>query len=128
MKKFLAICSLALLGSISFSSFAAEEINLRDEMMLMAQGLSSANRANSSEEFQQNMKTFIDAAEKAKVTPPAKWQGDTSQLPGYQQGLQKVIDVAQEASNLAKQNKLDEAKMKLDEMPELRKMYHTLYK
>lgn len=125
MKKFLAICSLAFL---TYSPFVSAEVNLRDEMMVMAQRLNFANRANSTEEFQKNMVTFIEAAEKSKSTIPPKWQGDTSQLPGYQQGLQKVIDVATEASNLAKQDKLNEAKEKLSEMPELRKMYHTLYK
>ncbi|VEH65599.1 cytochrome b562 family protein [Rodentibacter pneumotropicus] len=49
-------------------------------------------------------------------------------ISGYQQGLQKVIDVATEASVLAKQNKLNEAKEKLSELPELRTMYHKLYK
>lgn len=51
-----------------------------------------------------------------------------AQFPGYQQGLQKVIDIEKEATDLANQNKLNEAKEKLGEMPELRKMYHTLYK
>lgn len=125
MKKLLAICSLVFLIS---SPFASAEVNLRDEMMVMAQRLNFANRTDSTEEFQNNMATFIEAAEKAKVTLPPKWKGDTSQFSGYQQGLQKVIDVATEASDLAKQNKLNEAKEKLGEMPELRKMYHTLYK
>lgn len=125
MKKLLTLCSLVL---FSYSPFISAEVNLRDEMMVMAQRLNFANRAQSAEEFQNNIVSFIDAAEKAKATTPPKWQGDTSQLSGYQEGLQKVIDVAKEASDLAKQNNLNEAKDKLAQMPQLKKMYHQLYK
>lgn len=125
MKKFLAICSLAL---FTLPSFASTDINLRDEMMVMAQRLIFANKATSADEFQNNINAFIDAAEKSKETVPPKWNGDKSQFPGYQAGMQKVIDVAKQAEALAKQDKLSEAKEKLAEMPELRKMYHQLYK
>ncbi|OOF46187.1 cytochrome b562 [Rodentibacter trehalosifermentans] len=125
MKKLFALFIFSLFTT---SIFASEHINLRDEMMVMAQRLNFANRANSVEEFQQNMTAFIEAAEKSKVTQPPKWEGDVSQFSGYQQGLQKVIDVAKEAAELANQNKLNEAKEKIGELPELRKMYHKLYK
>ena len=125
MKKILAICSLAL---FTFPTFASTNVNLRDEMMVMAQRLNFANKAKTTEDFQNNMATFIDAAKKSQSTIPPKWNGDKSQFPGYQAGLQKVIDVANEAKHLAQENKLDEAKEKLRELQEFRKMYHQLYK
>lgn len=125
MKKRFALLALSFLA---FSSIASEPVNLRDEMMVMSQRLIFAVKAHNAEEFTDNLNVFIDAAEKSKTTMPPKWNGDKSQFPGYQQGLQKVIDLAKEANALAQQGKLDEAKTKLDEMPELRKMYHSLYK
>ena len=125
MKKFFAFIGLAVFAS---STFATNPINLRDEMMIMSQRLVLASKASSSEECQNNISAFINAAEHSKVTMPTKWNGDQSQFPGYQQGIQKVIDVATEASNLAKEGKLDAAKTKLYEMSELRQMYHKLYK
>ncbi|TGY48558.1 cytochrome B562 [Rodentibacter caecimuris] len=127
MKKLFTLIAVAITAISTFAS-STDAINLRDEMIIMAQRLNFANRADSVEEFQNNMTKFIDAAEKSKATLPSKWNGDTSQFSGYQQGLQKVIDIATQASELAKQNKLNEAKEKLNELPELRKMYHKLYK
>ena len=97
-------------------------------MMAMGQRLSFATRAQSAEEIQTNLNALIEAAERSKTIMPVKWQGDTSQFAGYQQGLQKVIDTAKEANNLAQQNKLDEAKEKIAELQELRRMYHKVYK
>ncbi|QPB43309.1 cytochrome b562 [Rodentibacter haemolyticus] len=125
MKKLLLLCSLIFIG---YSPISHAEVNLRDEMMVMAQRLVFANKSTTTEDFRNNIEIFINAAEKSKETLPPKWEGDTSQFPGYQQGLQKVIDIAKEADNLAIQNKLNEAKEKLNAMPELRKMYHKLYK
>ena len=122
MKKLLSLFAIAIFAS---SSFASEHINLRDEMMAMGQRLSFATRAQSAEEIQTNLNALIEAAERSKTIMPVKWQGDTSQFAGYQQGLQKVIDTA---NNLAQQNKLDEAKEKIAELQELRRMYHKLYK
>ncbi|MCX2961631.1 cytochrome b562 [Rodentibacter caecimuris] len=127
MKKLFTFIAVAITAISTFAS-STDAINLRDEMIIMAQRLNFANRADSVEEFQNSMTKFIDAAEKSKATLPPKWNGDTSQFSGYQQGLQKVIDIATQASELAKQNKLNEAKEKLYELPELRKMYHKLYK
>ncbi|AOF53385.1 hypothetical protein BKG91_02770 [Rodentibacter caecimuris] len=127
MKKLFTFIAVAITAISTFAS-STDAINLRDEMIIMAQRLNFANRADSVEEFQNSMTKFIDAAEKSKATLPPKWNGDTSQFSGYQQGLQKVIDIATQASELAKQNKLNEAKEKLNELPELRKMYHKLYK
>ncbi|OOF78367.1 hypothetical protein BKG96_05945 [Rodentibacter caecimuris] len=127
MKKLFTLIAVAITAISTFAS-STDAINLRDEMIIMAQRLNFANRADSVEEFQNSMTKFIDAAEKSKATLPPKWNGDTSQFSGYQQGLQKVIDIATQASELAKQNKLNEAKEKLSELPELRKMYHKLYK
>ena len=125
MKKLLSLFAIAIFAS---SSFASEHINLRDEMMAMGQRLSFATRAQSAEDIQTNLNALIEAAEHSKTIMPVKWQGDTSQFAGYQQGLQKVIDTAKEANNLAQQNKLDEAKEKIAELQELRRMYHKLYK
>ena len=125
MKKLLSLFAIAIFAS---SSFASEHINLRDEMMAMGQRLSFATRAQSAEEIQTNLNALIEAAERSKTIMPVKWQGDTSQFAGYQQGLQKVIDTAKEANNLAQQNKLDEAKEKIAELQELRRMYHKVYK
>ncbi|OOF55186.1 hypothetical protein BKK56_07040 [Rodentibacter genomosp. 2] len=127
MKKLFTFIAVAITAISTFAS-SKDSINLRDEMTIMAQRLNFANRAVSVEEFQNSMTTFIDAAEKSKATMPPKWNGDASQFSGYQQGLQKVIDIATQASELAKQNKLNEAKEKLSELPELRTMYHKLYK
>lgn len=125
MKKLFTLFAFLMLCT---SAFASNQVNLRDEMMIMAQRLNFANRTESAEEFKNNMNAFIEAAEKSKATVPPAWDGDISQFPGYQQGLQKVIDVATEAKTLAEQNQLNDAKEKLSEMPELRKMYHKLYK
>lgn len=126
MKKLFTLLAVAVFASSTFAS--SEHINLRDEMMVMSQRLVFAVKSDNTADFQNNLSAFIDAAEKSKETIPPKWNGDKSQLPGYQQGLQKVIDLAKEANGLAQQGKLDEAKAKLDEMPELRKTYHMLYK
>lgn len=125
MKKLLTLLTLTLFTAFSFAS---EHVNLRDEMMVMAQRLTFATKSENIETFQSNITAFIDAAKKSQSTMPTKWQGDQSQFPDYQQGLQKVIDLATESEVLAKAGKLDEAKEKLNDMPELRRMYHKLYK
>ena len=60
------------LAVFASSTFATNPINLRDEMMIMSQRLVLASKASSSEEFQNNISAFINAAEHSKVTMPTK--------------------------------------------------------
>ena len=117
-----------LLLSLCFVSASSFANNLHADMMAMSQHLVGAMKADSQETFQSNLQQFIDASEQAKNATPKKLQDNPAALPDYQAGMQKVIDVAKEAQNLASQGKLDEAKEALKQMPSLRREYHSQYK
>lgn len=59
---------------------------------------------------------------------PASLGGDQELFKGYQAGMQEVIDEVKKAEELAKQDKLKEAKMAVSRLNGLKKKYHSEYK
>ncbi|OOF71021.1 cytochrome b562 [Rodentibacter caecimuris] len=114
--------------SLMFSSVAIAENNLRMEMMSMGENLVMAFNAEQQTEFRQNIRGFIEAAEKSQVIIPSHLKNEPSQIVGYQKGMQIVIDLAKESEELALSGDLKGAKEKLGQIPELRKRYHSVYK
>ncbi|MGX3066219.1 cytochrome b562 [Ursidibacter arcticus] len=102
--------------------------NVSTEMRQMGRNVNGLLRADSAESFQQSATEFLIAAKKAKETMPSSLDGDQEKFKGYQKGIQEVIDVVEQANQLAKDGKLDEAKATAEKLDKLKKMYHSEYK
>lgn len=98
------------------------------EMFEMNRQLNGLSQAESSEAFQASVDNFLKAANKAEQTMPASLEGDTERFKGYQQGMQEIIGVVEQANSLAKAGKLDEAKALIEKLRALKKHYHQEYK
>ncbi|WGE90372.1 cytochrome b562 [Actinobacillus genomosp. 1] len=124
MNKFKQTLAVAMLA---FSS-AALANGVMMEMFQMNKYMSAFTRAQTATEFQESAKQFLVQAEKAKNTMPASLGGDQERFKGYQAGMQEVIDEVKKAEELAKQDKLEEAKMAVSRLNGLKKKYHLEYK
>ncbi|KAE9536268.1 cytochrome b562 [Ursidibacter sp. B-7004-1] len=102
--------------------------NVSTEMRQMGRNVNGLLRADSAESFQQSATEFLIAAKKAQETMPKSLDGDQEKFKGYQKGIQEVIDVVEQANQLAKDGKLDEAKATAEKLDKLKKMYHSEYK
>ena len=102
--------------------------NVSTEMRQMGRNVNGLLRADSVESFQQSATEFLVAAKKAQETMPKSLNGDQDKFKGYQKGIQEVIDVVEQANELAKAGKLDEAKMAAEKLNQLKKTYHSEYK
>ncbi|MCI7717778.1 cytochrome B562 [[Pasteurella] aerogenes] len=123
MLKFKHILSVALLA-LATNVMA----DVGAEMSQMNRQVKALNNATSAEEFTQSSDKFLAAANKAKVTMPDSLNGDQEKFKGYQQGIQQVIDVVEQAKGLAAKGKLDEAKNMVQGLDALKKRYHKEYK
>ncbi|WP_420068134.1 cytochrome b562 [Actinobacillus pleuropneumoniae] len=124
MNKFKQTLAVAM---FAFSSVALAN-GVMMEMFQMNKHMGAFNRAQTAEEFQESAKQFLVQAEKAKNTMPASLGGDKVLFKGYQAGRQEVIDEVKKAEELAKQDKLEEAKMAVSRLNGLKKKYHSEYK
>lgn len=121
--KFKTLFATAL---VAFSTVTAANVMM--EMFEMNRGLGGLVRAETAEKFQQSADAFLTAAKKAKDTMPASLDDDQEKFKGYQQGMQEVIDVVEQAKQLAADGKLDEAKTSVEKLNQLKKIYHSEYK
>lgn len=111
---------------LAFSTFATA--NVMNEMFQMNRELGTLLRAESAETFQQGAEGFLQAAKQAQQTMPASLDDDQEKFKGYQQGMQEVIEVVEQAKQLADQGKLAEAKTTVEKLGQLKKLYHSEYK
>ena len=115
---------LSLLLSISTLTTA----NVMSEMFQMNRELAGLARASTLEEFNKSADSFIELSKKAQATMPASLDDDQERFKGYQQAMQEVIDVVEQAKKLAEEGKLDEAKTVVETLGKLKKIYHSEYK
>lgn len=121
LKHILSIALLAVTTNAVASGVSAE-------MFQMNRQLNQFFEASSSEDFNQYSDKFIEAAKQAKDKMPNSLNGDQEKFKGYQQGIQEVINVVEQAKVLASQGKLDEAKAAVKQLHSLKKQYHMEYK
>ena len=121
LKTFLAI-------SIFSFSTTVMSAGVMKEMFQMKQQLNQLAQAETIEQFQTAADKFILLSEQAKIIMPASLEEDEERFKGYQAGMQEVIDVVKKANEQARAGKLNEAKILLVELDELRKKYHKEYK
>lgn len=120
------IKAILLSALLSISTFATA--NVMSEMFQMNRELAGLARANTLEDFQKSAENFIEVSKKAQATMPASLDDDQERFKGYQQAMQEVIDVVEQAKKLAEDGKLDEAKTVVEKLGKLKKVYHSEYK
>lgn len=98
------------------------------EMFEMQRQIGTLSSSQTTEEFTQNADKFIEVSKKAQATMPNSLEGDQEKFKGYQQGMQEVIDVVEQAKTLASQGNLTEAKTVISRLDGLKKQYHSEYK
>ncbi len=98
------------------------------EMFEMKRQINLLNNAQTAEQFIQNADKFVEVSKKAQATMPNSLDGDQEKFKGYQQGMQEVIDVVEQAKTLANQGNLTEAKTVISRLDSLKKQYHSEYK
>ncbi|MDH2924344.1 soluble cytochrome b562 [Nicoletella semolina] len=101
---------------------------VRVDMYAMQKQMVTLIGANDSEEFQIAANNFLKAAQNAKNTMPASLDNEQDRFKGYQAGIQEVINTVQEAQELAREGKLDEAKTVVSKLDALKRQYHKQYK
>ncbi|MGX2950435.1 cytochrome b562 [Ursidibacter arcticus] len=117
---------ILFISLIAVSAIATANVSI--EMRQMNRNVNGLLRADSVESFQQSATEFLVAAKKAQETMPKSLDGDQEKFKGYQKGMQDIIDVVEQANQLAKEGKLDEAKVTAEKLNQLKKMYHSEYK
>ena len=120
------IKAILLSTLLAISSLATA--NVMSEMFQMNRELMGLARANTLEEFNKSADSFIELSKKAQATMPASLDDDQERFKGYQQAMQEVIDVVEQAKKLAEEGKLDEAKTVAEKLGKLKKLYHSEYK
>lgn len=120
------IKAILLSTLLAISSLATA--NVMSEMFQMNRELMGLARANTLEEFNKSADSFIELSKKAQATMPASLDEDQERFKGYQQAMQEVIDVVEQAKKLAEEGKLDEAKTVVEKLGKLKKVYHSEYK
>lgn len=118
----------ALIALLFLAISNASLANVMMEMFEMNRGVNALLRADSTETFQRTADKFLVAAKKAQQTMPASLDDDSERFKGYQQGMQDVIDLVENAKQLAEQGKLTEAKVSVEKLHQLKKLYHSEYK
>lgn len=121
--KIKALFSVLLLA---FSTISTASVMM--EMFQMQREMGTLLRAESAEKFQQGAENFLVAAKKAQQTMPISLDEDQEKFKGYQAGMQDVIDVVEQAKELAAAGKLDEAKTTVSKLNKMKASYHAEYK
>ena len=121
--KIKALFSVLLLAFSTIST-----ANVMMEMFQMQREMGTLLRAESAEKFQQGAENFLVAAKKAQQTMPISLDEDQEKFKGYQVGMQDVIDVVEQAKELAAAGKLDEAKTTVSKLNKMKASYHAEYK
>lgn len=116
-----------LLGTLFFVVACGEASDVRSEMQMMNRYTNGLMSATSAEEFQTSAQHLREFTVKAMNMRPSTVKSD-EEYQGYQQAMQKFIDVVDQADQLAKDGKLDEAKALSQQLFELKKDGHRQYK
>ncbi|QIM63795.1 cytochrome B562 [Pasteurellaceae bacterium Orientalotternb1] len=111
---------------LAFSTISTANVMM--EMFQMQREMGTLLRAESAEKFQQGAENFLTAAKKAQQTMPISLDEDQEKFKGYQAGMQDVIDVVEQAKELAAAGKLDEAKTTVSKLNKMKESYHAEYK
>ncbi|HGO5856528.1 TPA: cytochrome b562 [Mannheimia haemolytica] len=112
---------------LAFSTLTAAQ-SIKMEMMQMNMQANKLMRAESAQEFSQIANDFIMITEKTKGIFPNSVEGDKAAQEDYQAGMQKLIDVVNQASEKAQAGELQEAKMLISELEMIKREYHKKYK
>lgn len=117
---------VVLVALLFVSSFL--NANVMSEMFQMGREMGVLLQADSAQSFQQSAEKFLVVAKQAQQTMPASLDDDQEKFKGYQKGMGEIIDVVEQAKELALAGKLDEAKEKIEKLSNLKKKYHSEYK
>lgn len=126
-KHVIAMLSLSLLFS-SASVFAAD---LKNDMDTLKDGLSVVKKTSDAQEMQTALGKMRKAAEDAKKSTPEKLEGqaaDSAQIKDYHAGLDSLIAQIDVVDQLAKANKLDEAKTEAKKLENIRNANHKKFR
>ncbi len=126
-KHVIAMLSLSLfLGSSSL--YAAD---LESDMHTLKDGLSVVKKTSDAQEMQTALGKMRQAAADAKQSTPEKLEGqaaDSAQMKDYHAGLDALIAQIDVVNELAKANKLDEAKTEAKKLEDIRNANHKKFR
>ncbi|MCE0490069.1 cytochrome b562 [Pantoea sp. Mb-10] len=126
-KHVIAMLSLALFAG----STAAYAADLEKDMDTLKDGLSVVKKTSDAKEMQTALGKMRAAAEDAKKSTPDKLEGqpaDSAQVKDYHAGLDSLIAQIDKVDQLAKANKLDEAKTEAKKLEEIRNVNHKKFR
>jgi soluble cytochrome b562 len=126
-KHVIAMLSLSLLFS-STSLFAAD---LKQDMHTLNDGLKTVKKTDDAQEMQTALGQMRQAAEDAKKSTPEKLEGqpaDSAEMKDFHAGLDSLIAQIDVVDQLAKANKLDEAKTEAKKLDDIRSVNHKKFR
>lgn len=126
-KHLIAMLSLSLLFS-SASIFAAD---LEQDMDTLKDGLSVVKKTTNAQEMQTALGKMRAAAQDAKKSTPDRLEGkaaDSAEIKDYHAGLDSLIAQIDVVDQLAKANKLDQAKTEAKKLEEIRNVNHKKFR
>lgn len=126
-KHVIAMLSLSLL----FSSASLYAADLEQDMDTLKDGLSTVKKTSDAQEMQTALGKMRQAAEDAKRSTPEKLEGqpaDSAQIKDFHAGLDSLIAQIDVVDQLAKANKLDEAKTEAKKLEDIRNANHKKFR
>lgn len=126
-KHVIAMLSLSLL----FSSASLYAADLEQDMDTLKDGLSTVKKTSDAQEMQTALGKMRQAAEDAKRSTPEKLEGqpaDSAQIKDFHAGLNSLIAQIDVVDQLAKANKLDEAKTEAKKLEDIRNANHKKFR
>ncbi|ERK17397.1 MAG: cytochrome b562 [Pantoea sp.] len=126
-KHVIAMLSLSLL----FSSASLYAADLEKDMDTLKDGLSTVKKTDDAQEMQTALGKMRQAAEDAKKSTPEKLEGqpaDSAQIKDFHAGLDSLIAQIDVVDQLAKANKLDEAKTEAKKLEDIRNANHKKFR
>lgn len=126
-KHVIAMLSLSLL----FSSASLYAADLEKDMDTLKDGLSTVKKTDDAQEMQTALGKMRQAAEDAKRSTPEKLEGqpaDSAQMKDFHAGLNSLIAQIDVVDQLAKANKLDEAKTEAKKLEDIRNANHKKFR
>lgn len=109
-------------------SFVAQA-SLKSEMIKMENATNALLATENAQDFLFVAEQVIQSIEEATVhLPPKIFQDDERAIDDYQRAMQALIDLINEATVLAEEGKLNEAKAKAWKLFQLKSRYHMEYK
>lgn len=123
-KHLIAMLSLSLLFS-SASVFAAD---LEQDMDTLKDGLSVVKKTTNAQEMQTALGKMRAAAQDAKKSTPDRLEGKAADSAEYHAGLDSLIAQIDVVDQLAKANKLDQAKTEAKKLEEIRNVNHKKFR